>query len=161
MIEIGREILEGGSDIIHSNGNGRPSMGAGPVERIVFAKPVLPCPSCIHREVCGIAARLASADFGVRAPASPDPAVRVSVTVAVECLHFLADPILVGRPEAQPAAAAKGATVAESRARGTAASAAKRTKSPETRERMRLAQLAIAARKRAVREAASTQPDSA
>jgi len=82
------KIERGGSRLpVWQEGDPKPTGGAGPVERTVMVRPLLPCEGCLHDEVCSIRPKLAAlAEF--RPPFSPDPAVHVQTTVAVTCDHY-------------------------------------------------------------------------
>lgn len=165
---IPSHIEEGGSEIVVGNGRGGPTGGAGPIERLTVARPVLPCPGCAHAAVCSIRPTLNADTLALRTPPSPHEAIRIRLAVEIECAHFLAGAPVAPEP-ARPFRQTS-ADIRESSRRGAEASkrlraAAKapeagggpgkvvgyrsRPKSPETRERMRLAQLALAARRRA------------
>lgn len=103
-------IESGGSAIVVGNGSG-PSGGAGPVERIALARPALPCPGCVHAPVCAIRPLLDVDALALRSPASPHEAIRIRLTVEVECSHFLAG-------EVAPGPAAPVDRMAASRKRG-------------------------------------------
>lgn len=96
----------------------------------------LPCGRCAHAPVCRIKPQLEARleTLPVTLP-QLDPAIRVALAATVECSQFLR------ASGAKPAQRASGGQPG--------------TRSPESRERMRQAQLDIAARKRAEREAAS------
>ncbi len=122
MSDVLRAFEHGGSDV--AVGNGRPaSQGSGPVERIQIGRPVLPCDRCSHRVVCAIKPKLEAAAIEVRAPASPDPNVTISVSVALTCAFFADD--------GSPAEAAPRRIVTDPRAKailgGRAAKAARAT----------------------------------
>ncbi|HET7030387.1 MAG TPA: hypothetical protein VFI34_07735 [Candidatus Limnocylindrales bacterium] len=142
-----------------------------PVALVTRARPVLPCESCLHAPICSIRQAIDIAALEVRAPASPNEALRIGIRIDVECRHYLI------APEVVPAAPARLDDLAAARRRGTegsrtsraavaakpaqpaqpapASSSTRHQKSPETRERMRQAQLARAARLRAEREASA------
>lgn len=150
-----RDLESGGSDVVYGNGR-PPAVGSGPVERIAFAQPTLPCPGCAHSAVCSIRSALETADLSLRTPGFPNPAIRVRLTVEVECAHFLtAPPPEPTRVDSMTASRQRGAAglvkaravKAEKRAAGSPGK-----RSAETRERMRQAQLARFARKRAESE---------
>lgn len=83
-------IQSGGSQVVVGNGAGGPTGGAGPIERSMLARPVLPCPGCAHAPVCSIRPLLELAELGIRTPPAPHEAIRIALAVSIECAHFLA-----------------------------------------------------------------------
>ena len=120
MTTIPGHIESGGSEIVVGNGRGGPTGGAGPIERLSLARPVLPCPGCVHAAVCSIRPLLDPEKLAFRTPPTPHEAIRVRLAVEVECSHFLADPSW-SPPEA-PKAIPAHSTPRESARRGTEAS---------------------------------------
>ena len=177
---IPRDIESGGSPIAVGNGQGGPSGGAGPVERLTLARPVLPCPGCAHGPVCAIRPLLNADKLSLRTPAAPHEAIRIRMTLELDCEHFLAGDVTVNQttavtPERETWAAGqarRGAVLGASRARGATGLVKARAvkaerhqaagggpgkppsqtgikRSPEARERMRLAMVASYERRRA------------
>jgi hypothetical protein len=119
-VTIPGHIESGGSEIVVGNGRGGPTGGAGPIERLSLARPVLPCPGCVHAAVCSIRPLLDPEKLAFRTPPTPHEAIRVRLVIDVECSHFLADPSW-SPPEA-PKAIPPHATARESSRRGAEAS---------------------------------------
>lgn len=136
----------------------------------------IPCPGCIHAPVCTYRAALEA--FALDDVVLPAVVVRVTA-IAFACAEFYAVPVLVSVPtgparipseaekptnaERMAASRRRGAErhvrqCAEQRARGDDQATTRQRKSPETRERMRLAQLALAERRRAAKAAAAETP---
>lgn len=144
------------------------------VQLVWRARPVLPCERCSHRDVCAIRQLIDPAAFEVEAPASPHEAVQIGIRIDVECRHFAEDLAAAG-VAASPGPGSFATTRAEARARessrrGAEASKALRAaaktpaagggpgkppsqsglkRSPEARERMRVAMVASYKRRRA------------
>jgi len=124
------KIERGGSRLpVYDESLGRPTGGAGPVERSFLIRPELPCGTCDHAAVCSIRPKLEAASIEYRTPASPDPAVHVRASLSIECDHYRAGQALPV-PEPAPAAFHRKVSEAErirtSAARGAANSKAKR-----------------------------------
>lgn len=144
---------------------------AGPVELVTRARPTLPCEDCAHAAVCVIRPKLDAAKLELVAPPTPDPAIRLGITLTLVCRHFLE----AAARELIPAKPSAAEMLAASRARGAKAGGfvkghtgpkgveappassnghAGSKRSPEVREHMRQAQMAAWERRRA-REAAA------
>jgi hypothetical protein len=168
---IPRDIETGGSPIAVGNGQGGPSGGAGPVERISVVAAVLPCPGCAHAAVCAIRPHLDPEKLSLRTPAAPHKAIRIRMTLELECEHFLAGNFPEPAP-AGPVRVSQALRDTASRQRGAAGLVKARAvkaelrqaagegpgkppvqtglkRSPEARERMRLAMVASYERRRA------------
>lgn len=115
-----------GPDIPVANGSARPpAVGAGPIERSAMVNAELPCPSCVHRTVCGIRPLIDASELSFRTPPSPHEAIRVVLTAVITCAHYLEDPIPEETPKV-PFTPTFAATDAERRAASRRGAAANR-----------------------------------
>jgi hypothetical protein len=124
-------IERGGSSLpVYDEALGRPSGGAGPVERSFLIRPELPCVSCSHADVCAIKPIVEHASIEYRTPTSPDPSITIKVDLRIECEHYLAGaiaepaPVYVApSPKIQVTSSQRGAAASKTmRADGTAGS---------------------------------------
>lgn len=91
------KIERGGSQVAVGDGHA-PSGGAGPVERTFMVRPVLPCVTCDHAEVCSIRPKLEAAAGNFRPPMSPDPAVTIAVKATITCTFYRAGRVVPAEP---------------------------------------------------------------
>ncbi len=146
---IPAHIAQGGSEIVVGNGRNAPTGGAGPVERISVVAAVLPCPGCAHAPVCAIRPYLNPEKLSLRTPAAPHEAIRIRMTLELECEHFLAGNFPEPAP-AGPVRVNQALRDTASRQRGAAGLVQTGLKrSPEARERMRVEMVASYARRQA------------